>query len=198
MNNTQQDMDLLLNRIEELERSININKVQIDELTDKVKGIIQNLQDATNRNEGTITNKMLELNSVVRSYNNNISEATKDISALSDNIKKLDCDVLEKLKEINTVNDKMVIAFENLINSKAEAIVGDIRRENLRMINDNKAIRDDIVKDGVEIRKDLKQIIQAGINEENEGIYKSIEKQRIGFYIIGILVVIDILLRFIL
>lgn len=198
MNNTQQDMDLLLNRIEELERSININKVQIDELTDKVRGIIQNLQDATNRNEGTITNKMLELNSVVRSYNNNISEATKDISALSDNIKKLDCDVLEKLKEINTVNDKMVIAFENLINSKAEAIVGDIRRENLRMINDNKAIRDDIVKDGVEIRKDLKQIIQAGINEENEGIYKSIEKQRIGFYIIGILVVIDILLRFIL
>lgn len=198
MNNTQQDMDLLLNRIEELERSININKVQIDELTDKVRGIIQNLQDATNRNEGTITNKMLELNSVVRSYNNNISEATKDISALSDNIKKLDCDVLEKLKEINTVNDKMVIAFENLINSKAEAIVGDIRRENLRMINDNKAIRDDIVKDGVEIRKDLKQIIQAGINEENEGIYKSIEKQRIGFYIIGVLVVIDILLRFIL
>lgn len=198
MNNTQQDMDLLLNRIEELERSININKVQIDELTDKVRGIIQNLQDATNRNEGTITNKMLELNSVVRSYNNNISEATKDISALSDNIKKLDCDVLEKLKEINTVNDKMVIAFENLINSKAEAIVGDIRRENLRMINDNKAIRDDIVKDGVEIRKDLKQIIQAGINEENEGIYKSIEKQRIGLYIIGVLVVIDILLRFIL
>lgn len=198
MNNTQQDMNLLLNRIEELERSININKVQIDELTDKVRGIIQNLQDATNRNEGTITNKMLELNSVVRSYNNNISEATKDISALSDNIKKLDCDVLEKLKEINTVNDKMVIAFENLINSKAEAIVGDIRRENLRMINDNKAIRDDIVKDGVEIRKDLKQIIQAGINEENEGIYKSIEKQRIGFYIIGVLVVIDILLRFIL
>lgn len=198
MNNTQQDMDLLLNRIEELERSININKVQIDELTDKVRGIIQNLQDATNRNEGTITNKMLELNSVVRSYNNNISEAAKDISALSDNIKKLDCDVLEKLKEINTVNDKMVIAFENLINSKAEAIVGDIRRENLRMINDNKAIRDDIVKDGVEIRKDLKQIIQAGINEENEGIYKSIEKQRIGFYIIGVLVVIDILLRFIL